>query len=172
MNDESNIIDVWNYGEEKEVSPGNYACLIMERYDWAIWSFDTATGKYFVANKACEGSDSPAPLGHHQGFFSLQPYASIILGRETPYVVFHGKHLESKSKCRQIGDRFFIDVTHQTSVEDLDGKRLEVIIDSMPSEYAYSKSVQQQCHFDMSGLLEVIAIIVELKNAQATVAKD
>lgn len=155
----------WSIGDEQEVSPGNYAKLLSEHVGWLIWSFETATGTYFAANKPAEGLAHPIPLGVGQAFFGPTPRASIILHGPRRYVVFHGRHLYSTVQYREVGARFLTRVERGTVVEAgaVDGKKVEVVISSMPGKRAFSKVVEDHGFLDMTGTLDVIRMVDELR---------
>jgi len=157
----------WAFGEEREVSPGNYARLISVHEGWAIWSFETASGTYFGVNKPADGNRHPAPLGVGQAFFGETPFASVIVQATRPYVHFRGRHLHSKAKFRAVGARFFQEASRETPLADLDGSRVEVLVDSMPTERSYSKLVKEQAFFDMAGLLSVVVQVEKLNRLGA-----
>jgi hypothetical protein len=151
----------WSIDEEREVSPGNYAKLLTERCGWLIWSFETATGVYYSANKPAEALEHPAPLGVHQAFFGQTPYASIVLNGPRRYVVFHGRHHYATVQWREVGARFLNRVETGTVVDPdvVDGKRVEVLISSMPGERAVSKIVQDHGFIDMTGTIDAIGFV-------------
>lgn len=60
-----------------------------------------------------------------------------------------------------------LDGTKDTEIGSLDGKRLEVVIKSMPTERSYSKTVHETCFFDMTGLLAAAAAVNELRGDAA-----
>jgi len=151
----------WIIGEEQEVSPGNYAKLLAEHEGWRVWSFVTASGTYYAANKPAEGLAHAVPLGVEQAFFGPAPRASIILNGPRRYVVFHGRHLYASVKYREAGARFLTSVERGTIVEPhvVNGKRVEVVISSMPGERAFSKGVEDHGFIDMTGTVDVIGIV-------------
>ena len=155
----------WQIGEEREVKPGNYVRLAAEHAGWLLWSFETAKGIYAGVNKPAEGKLHPAPLGIEQAFYGEAPYVSLLVHAPEPRVVFRGTHFYSTAKYRVVGDRFMTDVRLMTVIEphELDGKRIEVIVSSMPTERSYSKVVEDHGFIDMSGTVDVFRMANEMK---------
>ncbi|PTQ12962.1 hypothetical protein CLG96_02125 [Sphingomonas oleivorans] len=151
----------WTIGEEHEVSPGNYATLLAEHFGWLLWSFETASGTYYGINKPADGQSHPIPAGVHQAFFGPTPYASIIVHGPEQYVLIHGKHVFATVKYREVGARFLTDVKQGAEIDPyvVDGKRIEVVVSSMPGERAFSKVVQDHGFIDMTGAVDMIGMV-------------
>lgn len=146
----------WTFGVEQEVSPGNYACLLEIVEGWAIWTFDTASGKYLGINKPSVNKPHPVPLGYHQAFFSPEPYVSIIVGGPKIRAWPHGKHGCAQTEFRVVGDRFMAKWDHLFDPLHYDGKVIEAVIKSMPTERSYSKMVTEHARFDFTGAEKII----------------
>ena len=149
---------VWTVGVEREVTPGNYASLAAEIEGWTLWRFETRNGVYPIAAKPADGGRRHEPAGYAQALRGGSPSIRVSLHGGRTIAFIDGTHGEQiKAEFRVVGDRFMERVPMPLDPLPYDGKRLEVLVTSMPGPRSFTKVVEDHGIIDMTGLSAVIA---------------
>ena len=150
------VVAGWIVGEERELEPGSYACLAAELEGWALWRFETASGPVFTATKAAEGKEPMIPLGRAQALWGGRP-AILLHMTSGLHASFRGTHLmETRAEYRVAGDRFMRPVEPRFDPVPFDGKRIEVVVTSMPGPRSFTKVARDSGIIDLAGLGAII----------------
>ena len=153
----------WVVGEEREMEPGSYARFAAELEGWALWRFETASGPVFTGTKPAEGKEALAPLGRAQAVWGGCP-AILLHLTSGLHASFRGTHLmETRAEYRVAGDRFLQPVQPRFDPMPFDGKRIEVMVTSMPGPRSYTKVARDHGIIDLVGL----GAIVEARNGMS-----
>jgi hypothetical protein len=148
---------VWGVGVEREVCPGCYAKLAAEIDGWTLWRFETTNGVYWNAGKPATGKAAIRPLGVEQALWGGVPRIHLHFLQGVRASI-HGTHIHGvKVEIRPVGDRFTKPVTGMFDPRPLDGKPLEVFVESMPGPKSWMKLIKDRGVIDMTGLSAIVA---------------
>ena len=149
--------DEWTIGIEREFPAGQYVTPVAVVQGWWLWRFETINGVYYRSGKDAQGRPL-VPLGVAQALYGSSPRLNITIG-EKVIGYLHGRHIHTaKAQYRIKGDRFFKPEPRIFEPLPLDGKIIEVAVESMPTSRSFKSIATDRGEIDLAGLAAVVEL--------------